>query len=137
MKIGELAKQSGIAASRIRFYEASGLLQPAERHANGYREYDPQTLMRLQVILRAQGVGFTLDEIRAILPPDLDEWPHEALLQALRSKLDEIEQLERKLKQNKRDLSALIAEIQDRKEGESCEGKTQATLEKMNRRRAG
>jgi DNA-binding transcriptional MerR regulator len=33
MKIGELAEQSGVAASRIRFYEASGLLQPAQRTA--------------------------------------------------------------------------------------------------------
>ena len=50
MKIGELARLSGVAASRIRFYEASGLLQPAQRQANGYREYAPDTLTRLEII---------------------------------------------------------------------------------------
>ena len=64
MKIGELAEQSGVAASRIRFYEASGLLQPAQRQANGYREYTPDTLTRLEIILCAQGAGFSLEEIR-------------------------------------------------------------------------
>ncbi|MGC9582281.1 UNVERIFIED_CONTAM: MerR family DNA-binding transcriptional regulator, partial [Salmonella enterica subsp. enterica serovar Typhimurium] len=50
MKIGELARLSGVAASRIRFYEASGLLQPAERQSNGYREYAPESVTRLQII---------------------------------------------------------------------------------------
>jgi DNA-binding transcriptional MerR regulator len=58
MKIGELARLSGFTASRIRFYEAHGLLQPAQRQANGYREYGPETLIRLDIINRAQGAGF-------------------------------------------------------------------------------
>jgi DNA-binding transcriptional MerR regulator len=111
MKIGELARLSGVAASRIRFYEASGLLQPAQRQANGYREYAPDTLTRLEIILRAQCAGFSLEEIRAILPPDLDNWPHEELLQALQGKIDEIEVLEQRLAQSKRHLSALMDEI--------------------------
>ena len=80
MKIGELARLSGVAASRIRFYEASGLLQPAQRQANGYREYAPETLTRLEIILRAQNAGFSLDEIRAILPTHLNDWPREKLI---------------------------------------------------------
>jgi len=112
MKIGELAKQSGIAASRIRFYEASGLLQPAQRQGNGYREYEPETVVRLQIILRAQGAGFSLDEIRALLPTDLKDCPHDELLLAMQRKVGEIEQLERQLAQNKRNLRALIEEIE-------------------------
>lgn len=100
MKIGELAQQSGVAASRIRFYEASGLLQPAQRQANGYREYAPDTLRRLEIILCAQGAGFSLDEIRTFLPPDLDNWRHEELLAALRRKIAEIELLEQRLAQS-------------------------------------
>ena len=39
MKIGELAGRTGLAASRIRFYERIGLLKAVERQANGYRSY--------------------------------------------------------------------------------------------------
>lgn len=39
MRIGELAKISGLAPSRIRLYEASGLIKSVGRKANGYREH--------------------------------------------------------------------------------------------------
>jgi DNA-binding transcriptional MerR regulator len=133
MKIGELAKLSGVAASRIRFYEAQGLLEPAQRQANGYREYDPEALTRLEIIGRAQGAGFSLDEIRAILPPDLNAWPHDALIQALRDKVGEIEQLERQLAQTKVHLLALVDEIGNRVEGEDCADAAKRVLGKMKR----
>lgn len=62
MKIGELAKHFGVAASKIRFLEASGLIEPT-RLPSGYREYDDNTIATLEVILQAQSFGFTLDEI--------------------------------------------------------------------------
>ncbi|AOJ10274.1 MerR family transcriptional regulator [Burkholderia mayonis] len=133
MKIGELAKLSGIAASRIRFYEAHGLLQPAQRQANGYREYGPETVTRLEIIHRAQGAGFSLEEIRAILPPDLNTWPHEALLQAFRHKIDEIELLEQHLAQTKRHLLALIDEIANKTAGEDCKDAAKRVLDKLRR----
>ncbi|MDF3835638.1 MerR family transcriptional regulator [Cupriavidus basilensis] len=132
MKIGELARQSGVAASRIRFYEASGLLEPAQRQANGYREYAPEALTRLEIIMCAQDSGFSLEEIRAILPPDLDKWPHDQLLRALRRKIGEIELLEQRLAQSKHRLVALIDEIDGSTEGEDCEGKARRVLERLN-----
>jgi len=38
MKIGELAERTGLAPSKIRFYEAHGLIAPVQRRANGYRD---------------------------------------------------------------------------------------------------
>lgn len=134
MKIGELARLSGVAASRIRFYEASGLLQPAERQSNGYREYAPESLTRLEIILRAQSAGFSLDEIRALLPAHLGEWPREELLQALRSKVEEINVLEQRLAQNKRDLLALIREVDHQLDGEDCTERARRVINKMNLR---
>lgn len=131
MKIGELARLSGVAASRIRFYEANGLLQPAQRQANGYREYELETLTRLEIILRAQGAGFSLEEIRSVLPLDLDRWPHEELLQALRRKIGEIELLEQRLAQSKHHLVALVNEIGSGLEGEDCAGKAKRVLDRM------
>lgn len=130
MKIGELARAS-IAASRIRFYEASGLLEPARRQANGYREYGPEALTRLAIIDRAQRAGFALDEIRALLPPDLGAWPHDELLHALRHKVDEIALLEQRLAQNRRSLETLIDEIANKPAGEDCAGAAQRMLEKL------
>lgn len=69
MLIGEIAKQTGLSASRIRFYEAQGLLS-ASRHANGYRSYDADALVALNIITSAQDAGFTLEEVRRLLPTD-------------------------------------------------------------------
>jgi DNA-binding transcriptional MerR regulator len=131
MKIGELARLSGIAASRIRFYEAQGLLQPAQRQSNGYREYGQETVTRLEIIDRAQSAGFSLDEIRAILPPDMNTWPHDTLIEALRNKVDEIERLERQLAGTRQHLVALIGEIESRVEGEDCAGAARRVLDKL------
>ena len=134
MKIGELARLSGVAASRIRFDEASGLLQPAERQSNGYREYAPESVTRLQIILRAQSAGFSLEEIRALLPGHQGAWPREELLQALHSKVAEIGVLEQRLAQNKRDLLALIREVDHEPDGEDCTDRARRMFDKMNLR---
>ncbi|AJE99959.1 MerR family transcriptional regulator [Pandoraea apista] len=128
MKIGELAQVSGVAASRIRFYEAQGLLPNALRQANGYREYDDDALTRLDLIRRAQNAGFSLDEIRSILPPDLNAWPHDTLLAVLRRKVEEIDTLAQNLALAKRNLSTLIDAIEQRAEGESCQVAAQRVL---------
>ncbi|VVD68939.1 MerR family transcriptional regulator [Pandoraea fibrosis] len=128
MKIGELAQVSGVAASRIRFYEAQGLLPNAQRQANGYREYDQDALTRLDLIRRAQNAGFSLDEIRSILPPDLNAWPHDTLLAVLRRKVEEIDALAHNLALAKHNLSTLIDAIEHRAEGEDCQMAAQRVL---------
>ena len=51
----------------IRFYERKGLLPPAQRGANGYRDYDASALTRLQFIRSGQAAGLALVEIASIL----------------------------------------------------------------------
>ena len=94
MKIGELAKQSGLNASRIRFYEARGLLHAVVRGENGYRSYPPEALQVLRIITGAQRAGFSLEEIRKLIPADLSSWDQEELLQALRRKVIDITAME-------------------------------------------
>ena len=67
MKIGELARTSGIPTKTIRYYEEIGLLPPAEREANGYRSYDRDALQRLRFVQHAQAAGLTLREISQVL----------------------------------------------------------------------
>ena len=63
MKIGEIAKAAGVSTSRIRFYEREGIIPPADRGANGYRDYPAELVALLRFIEQAQGLGFTLREI--------------------------------------------------------------------------
>ena len=67
MRIGELAATAGTTTKTLRFYEKSGLLPPAERAANGYRDYGPAALSRLDFIRRGRAAGLTLAQIREVI----------------------------------------------------------------------
>ena len=66
MRIGELEQRSGASRHTLRYYESVGLLS-VQRRGNNYRDYDPRNLTDLIFIQQAQGMGFTLAEIREIL----------------------------------------------------------------------
>lgn len=65
MTISEAARQTGVQASAIRYYEQIGLL-PAAARVSGQRRYDTSILYRLAIIQRARQLGFTLEEIRQL-----------------------------------------------------------------------
>jgi MerR family transcriptional regulator, redox-sensitive transcriptional activator SoxR len=65
LSISEVARQAGLQASAIRYYERIGILLPAQR-ISGQRRYDGTVLYRLAVIQRARQLGFALDEIRQL-----------------------------------------------------------------------
>ncbi len=68
MNISALAKAAGISTDTLRYYEKQGLIAAAPRQANGYRSYTEADLTLLRFIRGAQALGFSLSEIRAILP---------------------------------------------------------------------
>ncbi len=65
--IGQLAQRGGVGIDTVRYYERHGLLTPRSRLASGYRRYGDIELARLRFIRRAQGLGFTLKEIKKLL----------------------------------------------------------------------
>jgi DNA-binding transcriptional MerR regulator len=65
MRIGELAKVTGITPSRIRFYESEGLITPPPRQGNGYRNYSADVADLLKIIDRAQRAGFLWSKFAA------------------------------------------------------------------------
>ncbi len=67
MQIGELARQSGCNVETIRYYERVGLLPAPPRSAGRYRLYDSPDVRRLAFVRRARELGFTLDQVRALL----------------------------------------------------------------------
>ena len=67
MKIGAAAAASGVNAKMIRHYEAIGLLRPAERGGNAYRDYGERDIHELRFVRRSRRLGFSIAEIGALL----------------------------------------------------------------------
>jgi MerR family redox-sensitive transcriptional activator SoxR len=91
LMIGEVADRTGMRSSRIRYYEARGLLPEPDRVA-GKRCYGDDVFRRLAIIDAAQRVGFTLEEIRDLLG-SRQEPAHERLRQLALAKLPELDDL--------------------------------------------
>ena len=67
MKIGEIAKITGLKVETVRFYEGEGLIDAPRRSGGNYRLYDRSHLERLFFIKRSRDLGFTLDQVRDLL----------------------------------------------------------------------
>lgn len=67
MLIGEVARLTDVTPATIRYYEEIGLLTAPPRSTAGYRRYSETTVEELRFIRKAQGLGFSLDEISEIL----------------------------------------------------------------------
>lgn len=67
MLIGEIAKAAGMTPKTLRFYEEQGLLPPAQRGTNGYRQYNDDSVARLDFIARGRAAGLSVSQIRNIL----------------------------------------------------------------------
>jgi DNA-binding transcriptional MerR regulator len=129
MKIGELAKLSGLSASRIRFYEARGLIHHVERLANGYRRYPQQVLETLRIIQCAQHAGFSLEELKLLLPDTATgELKRDQLLAGLKHKIEQINLMQLHLAQSKAKLLGLVETIQEGPAGMTCDANNRRVL---------
>lgn len=105
MRIGELARRSGLASSAVRYYEQLGLLPAPQRTASGYRSYADDTVDRLTFIRSAQAVGLTLAEVGQVLGVrDAGEAPCQVVTVLIdrrhaqvRARIGELQALEREL----------------------------------------
>jgi MerR family mercuric resistance operon transcriptional regulator len=105
ISIGELSKHSGVNIETIRYYERVEMLAPPPRTAGGRRVYDTTDLRILVFIRRSRELGFSLDEIRALLRlggPDKASCREVREIAArhledIRAKLNDLKKLERLL----------------------------------------
>ena len=67
LRIGELARTTGVPAKTLRYYDELGLLRPAGRTPSGYRLYGDGAVDRLRFVRKAQRLGLSLTDIRSIL----------------------------------------------------------------------
>ena len=92
MLIHELAKQTGVPAKTIRYYESIGLLPRPKRSANNYRQYAPAEAERLRFIASARSLGFSLDDVAEILAARDDGIaPCQRVLDAIAHRLAEVD----------------------------------------------
>ena len=108
LTISEVARQVGLQASAIRYYERIGILLPAER-TSGQRRYDVTVLYRLAVIQRARQTGFSLDEIKELFFGFREAAPASQRWQKLsRRKLTELDELTKQIKTMRRLLEKMM-----------------------------
>ena len=117
LRIGEVARESGVGVETLRFYERRGLLGRPSRTGANYRVYDAAVLERLAFIKRAQAVGFTLDEIGEILLESAEgRLPCGHVREMARRKLDELDRRLAELRRYRRELARTLDEWDERGE---------------------
>ncbi|HWT02878.1 MAG TPA: MerR family transcriptional regulator [Pyrinomonadaceae bacterium] len=67
LHIGEVAVKTGVSVDTVRYYERRSLLPRAARTGGRFRVFGPEAVGRILFIKQAQGLGFSLDEIRHLL----------------------------------------------------------------------
>lgn len=90
MLIGELSARSGVSTRSLRYYEKHGLLE-ARRAANGYRDYDEDSVSRAATVRLLFGMGIPRDVVVSVLGcsgADASRTDHEELAARLPAVLD-------------------------------------------------
>ncbi|AFS15082.1 MULTISPECIES: helix-turn-helix domain-containing protein [Mycobacterium avium complex (MAC)] len=86
--IGEISRETGVAATTLRYYEQIGLV-PEPTRRGGQRRYDDSILSRLEVIALCKSAGFSLDEIQLLFADDAPGRPaSRALAEAKLAEID-------------------------------------------------
>lgn len=107
LKIGQVAKQSGLTVEAVRYYEQRGLIPEPQRLDSGYRVYPESILTRLNFINRCKDLGFSLQEISELLSIQIDPNNSSALVKEqvehkislVKEKISELQKLQDSLEQ--------------------------------------
>lgn len=83
MNISQAARESGLSSKTIRYYEQIGLVAAPPRAANGYRDYNRQSVAELRFVHRARDVGFSVDECRQLLEIQRNPRRHSAQVKSM------------------------------------------------------
>lgn len=119
MNIGEVAKLTGLTPKTVRFYSDKGLIHPLNRQDNGYRSYDKQHVVELNLIRRARMVGFNLEECHELVLLAQNPKRRSAEIKAkAQEKLQEIEKKLDELKHIQKTLSILANQCPGNDESE-------------------
>lgn len=121
MLISELSKRTGLAIATLRYYENYGLFKGTTNEqvkTNNYKNYDESIVEKIEVIVGAKEVGFTLAEIKNLL----ESWYNNRLsndkkIEVVNHKISEVDAKIRQLKQMKK---LLLEAVKDIENGDCC-----------------
>lgn len=119
MTIGQLAAAAGVNVETVRYYQRRELLAIPDRPAGGIGRYTPSALTRLRFIKRAQSLGFTLDDVQALLSLD-DGRDCSAARQIGEHKLADVRQRLQALRVLESALQDLVSRCSTRKRKVTC-----------------
>ena len=109
LAIGELGRRTDTKVETIRYYERIGLLAEPARTAGNYRAYGPEHLNRLSFIRRSRDLGFSLDQVRALLDLSDDrDRSCEAVDAVAKAHLAEVDRKIADLRALRRELASMI-----------------------------
>jgi len=109
MKIGALARRSGLPVKTLRYYEDLGLLPAVGRSPGGYRLFAEESLRRLDFIRRLKSLGLSLEDIQECLAVhDAGRLPCGDIRRQLQRQIDLVDDRLRELRQFRRELQGLL-----------------------------
>lgn len=112
MNISQLAKMLNISTDTVRYYEKQGLISPPQRQDNGYRTYTEAHAGAVRFVRGAQALGFSLNEIRAILPQLAQgKFGRADIEQQLQTKMAQIDAHIKQLQTLKKELASTFASL--------------------------
>ncbi len=121
LRIGEVARAAGVNIQTLRYYERRRLLRPASRALNGYRCYDGGSVRLIRFVKRAQGLGFSLREVQALLRlRETRGVPCAQVRVRAERKIAEIVAKERQLAAMRRALEKLVASCRTERSRREC-----------------
>jgi len=95
MRIGAVAGEAGVNVQTLRYYERRGLLPRAPRRTSGYRDFPSDAVRVVRFVKRAQDLGFSLDEVDALLRLRNDKRRDRARVRAVAEQ--RVRQIDRKI----------------------------------------
>ncbi len=120
-KIGEVAKEFGVSAHTLRYYEKIKLLPVISKDQGGQRVYSDSVVQRIQFIKRAQRMHFSLDEIRSLIDLEKASAAEKPQVQKIvKEKLGQIEESLNDLVHLKKDLSGMLEACLASDDDEDC-----------------
>jgi DNA-binding transcriptional MerR regulator len=114
LRIGEVARRTGLSVKTIRFYCDEGLLQPKDRSAGGYRLFDEENLAELAIIRALRAMDVSIPELARILEVRRSGVCNCSLLKgSIADKMASIDQRISELRTMKDELARLLDSWQD------------------------
>lgn len=120
--ISQLARAAEVPTSTLRYYERIALIQPEDRSEGNYRLYGDESFRKLKFIRAAQAIGFTLDDVKALLVDDAGRLPTCGNVRRLiEDRLAEIENRLKDLRHVQKVLKNALQQCRKQKKSECCQ----------------